>query len=494
LESVDVMSNDDVPFRRLPILDLLLGPAQIHFAEEKVPKKRSPGNLKKNTRVLDQINHGAAGVDLGASEVWVAVGEHLSETPVRTFGTTTAELRASAEWMKSIGVDTVAMEATGVYWVPAYEIYEEYGLNPILINSRSIRSFNGMKKSDYIDCQWIHLLHTFGILQASMRVEAEMIELRGYMRQRKNLVEQCSEQILLMQKALILMNLRLDQAVSDITGATGLRILRAIVEKGQRDPRKLAEMRDPACAKSEEQIAEALTGHYREEQLLALDHALRLWDFCQGLMRECDEHIDALLKKLPIKQSRETLPNARLTKGKARKNELRIEDGRALLYERLGVDLTLIAGLQVLTILTVLSECGFDLSRFPTAKHFTSWLGLSPGTNITGGRIISSRSRRTTNRAATALRLAAQSLLKTDTELGAFGRRLRGRTGPEKAITAVAAKLAHRIYDSLRTGRAYADRGPEYHDAIHRHRNLTSLTKRAKRFGMKLVPIETEAA
>ena len=431
---------------------------------------------------------------MGSTEIWVAVGEHLSEEAVRRFGTTTAQLRASAEWMKSIGADTVAIEATGVYWVPAYEIYEEYGLKPILINSRSIRSFNGMKKSDYIDCQWIQLLHTFGILQVSLRPEAEMIELRGYMRQRRNLTEQCSEQILLMQKALTLMNLRLDQAVSDITGATGLRILRAIVDDGVRDPKKLAEMRDPACAKSEEQIAEALTGHYRDEQLLALDHALRLWDFCQDLMRECDKRVETVLKKLPVKQSRETLPKARVTKGKARKNELRIADGRALLYERLGVDLTLIAGLQVLTILTVVSECGVDLSRFPTAKHFASWLGLSPGTNKTGGRVVSAKSRRTTNRAATALRLAAQSLLKTDTELGAFGRSLRGRVGPEKAITAVAAKLAHRIYDSLRTGRAYEDRGPGYHEAVHRERNLVALTKRARRFGMILVPIDTEAA
>jgi exonuclease VII small subunit len=314
------------------------------------------------------------------------------------------------------------------------------------------------------------------------------------MRQRRNLTEQCSEQILLMQKALTLMNLRLDQAVTDITGVTGLRILRAIVNDGQRDPKKLAEMRDPACAKSEEQIAEALTGHYRDEQLLALDHALRLWEFCQTLMRECDEHIETVLKKLPVKQSRETLPKARATKGKARKNELRIEDGGALLYERLGVDLTLIAGLQVLTILTVVSECGVDLSRFPTAKHFASWLGLSPGTNKTGGRVVSAKSRQTTNRAATALRLAAQSLLKTDTELGAFGRSLRGRIGPQKAITAVAAKLAHRIYDSLRTGKAYEDRGSGYHEAVHRQRNLSALTKRARRFGMILVPIDNAAA
>jgi transposase len=204
-----------------------------------VRKKRSPRSLKQNKRVLEQINHQAAGADMGSDAVWICVGEHMAEEPVRRFGTTTAQLRASAEWMRGLGVDTVALEATGVYWVPAYEIYQEYGLGPILINSRAIRSFNGMKKSDFIDCQWIQLLHTFGILQASVRAEDVMIELRGYMRQRKTLTEQCSEQIQRMQKALTLMNVRLDQAVSDITGVTGMRIMRAILE-GQRDPAKLA--------------------------------------------------------------------------------------------------------------------------------------------------------------------------------------------------------------------------------------------------------------
>ncbi len=455
-------------------------------------RKRSSGAGKKNKRVLEQINHNAAGADMGAREVWIAVGDHVSDEPVQKFGTTTSELRRSGEWMRSCGVDTVAMEATGVYWVAAFEIYEEYGLNPVLVSSRAIRNVNGMKKSDYIDCQWLHLLHTFGILQGSLRAEAEMIELRAYMRQRRMLTERASEHIQHMQKALVLMNVRLDQAVSDITGVTGMNILRAILE-GKRDPKELAKLRDPACAKSEEQIAEALTGHYREEQLFALDQALKLWDFHHHLIGECDKKIQAVIEKLPIKAERTTLPKARGKRGKPRKNEVQF-DARTLLYERLGVDLTQIAGLHILTILSVISECGFDLTRFPTAKHFCSWLGLSPGTNITGGRVVSARSRRTANRAATALRIAAQALADSNTELGAFYRRKKGQIGPEKAITATAAKLARRIYDSLRTGRPYSDRGPQFYDLIDRERSLASLQKRARRLNMRLVPIDQQEA
>ena len=421
---------------------------------------------------------------MGSDSVWICVGEHASAEPVRVFGTTTAQLRASAEWMQSVGVDTVALEATGVYWVAAYEIYEQYGLRPILINSRAIRSFNGLKKSDFLDCRWIQLLHTFGILQAGVRAESSMIELRGYMRQRKTLTEQCSEHIQRMQKALTLMNVRLDQAVSDITGATGMRILRSILA-GERDPARLASLRDPGCAQSESQIAEALSGHWREEQLFALEQTIALWDFCQTLMRQCDQRIEALVRTLPVR----IRADHKASRARRRKNQVSF-DGRSLLHERLGVDLTQIKGLEVLTVLTVISECGMDLSRFPTDNHYVSWLGLAPGTRKSGHRVLSSRSRRTTNRAATALRLAAQSLLKANSELGAFGRALRARIGAEKAITAVAAKLARRIYFSLQTGRVYQDRGAAYHDQQHRERTLASLHKRARRLGMQLLPLQ----
>jgi transposase len=457
-----------------------------------VPKKRSPRNLKQNKRVLEQINHQAAGADMGSDSVWICVGDHLSDKPVRTFGTTTAQLVASAEWMVSVGVQTLALEATGVYWVAAYEIYEEHGLRPILINSRAIRDFNGMKKSDFIDCQWIHLLHTFGVLQPSVRVEPHMIELREYMRQRRTLVEQASAQIQRMQKALTLMNVRLDQAVTDITGVTGMRILREIL-KGERDPGRLAALRDPGCAKTELQIKEALTGHWRDEQLFTLEQTVKLWDYYRALISECDLKVEAVLTKLPLRPVQAPVQaRAKTSSAKPRKNQFTF-DARTLLRERLGVDLTDIKGLDALTILTVISETGIDLSRFPTDKHYTSFLGLAPGTKKSGHRVLSSRSRRTTNRAATALRLAAQSLLKSECELGAFGRSLRARIGAEKAITAVACKLARRIYMSLQTGRPFLDRGAVYHDEQHAKRTLDSLRKRAKRLGLQLVPIQEVA-
>jgi len=451
-------------------------------------KKQSPGTRKKNRKVLEQINHHAAGADMASEEVVVCVGEGVDEEPIRTFGTTTAQLNKAGEWMLSCGIDTVAIEATGVYWVPAYEIWQEQGLKPVLVESNSIHSLNGKKKSDFIDAHWLQLLHTFGLLRPCQRAERSMIELRGYMRRRREVTEASSACIQHMHAALTLMNVRLDQAVTDITGLTGMRIIREIL-KGERDPLVLAQMRDERCLKNEQEIAEALTGHYRAEQVFVLDQAVQAWDFHQQQLRQCDQQIEKVLQTLPSKADRKNLPKARRSAGKPRKNELRINDGRTLLYERLGVDLTLIDGLQVITILTVISECGIDLSRFPTYKHFCSWLGLCPGTRRSGKRVLSSRSRRTTNRAATALRLAAQSLHRSQTALGAFYRRIKARLGPEKATTATANKLAKLIYLSLTTGRVYIDPGPDYFDSANQLNALKQLRRRASKLGYQLTPI-----
>lgn len=450
-------------------------------------KKRSPGTNKKNRRVLEQINHHAAGADMGSEEVVVCVGEGADEEPIRTFGTTTAQLRKAGEWMLGCGIDTVAIEATGVYWVPAYEIWQEQGFKPVLVESNSIHSLNGKKKSDFIDAHWLQILHTFGLLRPCQRAERSMIELRGYMRRRREVTEASSASIQHMHAALTLMNVRLDQAVTDITGLTGMGIIRAILE-GKRDPFELAQMRDERCLKTEAQIAEALTGHYRDEQLFVLKQAVQAWDFHQQQLRECDSEIENVLERLPSKADRSTLPKARRRAGKPRKNEPRI-DGRTLLYERLGVDLTLIDGLQVITILTVISECGIDLSRFPTYKHFCSWLGLCAGTRRSGKRVLSSRSRRTTNRAATALRLAAQSLHRSQTALGSFYRRMKARLGPEKATTATANKLAKLIYLSLTTGMVYRDPGPDYFEQTNQTKALKQLRRRASKLGYQLTPI-----
>jgi len=425
---------------------------------------------------------------MGSEAVVVCVGEGVGEEGIRTFGTTTAQLRQAGEWMIRCGVDTVAIEATGVYWVPAYEIWQEQGLRPVLVESNSIHSLNGRKKSDFIDAHWLQLLHTFGLLRPCQRAEREMIELRGYMRRRREVTEASSACIQHMHAALTLMNIRLDQAVTDITGLTGMRIIREIL-KGERDPLVLAGMRNERCVKTEQQIAEALTGHYRDEQLFVLDQAVQAWDFHQQQLRHCDQQIETVLQRLPNKARRENAPVPRRNTGRPRKNELRIEEGRTLLFERLGVDLTLIDGVQVTTILTVISECGIDLSRFPTYKHFCSWLGVCAGTRRSGKRILSSRSRRTTNRAATALRLAAQSLHRSQSALGAFYRRIKARLGPQKATTATANKLAKLIYLSLTTGIVYIDPGPDYLEPANQANALKHLRRRASKLGYQLTPI-----
>lgn len=452
-------------------------------------RKHSPRTKarKKNTKVLGQINHNAAGADLGSKEVVIAVRDDLGIEPFHAFATTTAQLRAAGQWMLDCGVDTVAVEATGVYWVPAYEIWEDMGLKPVLVDSNSIHTVNGKKKSDFVDAQWLQILHTFGLLKPCRRVESQMVELRGYMRRRREVTNGASESIQHMHQALTLMNLRLDQVLSDITGATGQRILEAIL-KGTRDPQELAKFRDASCQCSEEQFIEALTGHYRDEQVFSLRQAYERWRFDQTQLRDCDTEVEKVLSRLPKKADRQVLPKARIKRGKPRKNEPKL-DGRSILFESLGTDLTAITGLSTLTILIVISECGMDLTRFPTYKHFCSWLGLSPGTRISGGRRLSSRSRRTTNRAATALRLAAQSLHSSKTSLGAFYRRMKARLGPEKATTATAHKLAKMIYLSLTAGLVYSDPGPDYLSSKNKDKTLKNLHQRAKKLGYQLVPI-----
>jgi len=428
-------------------------------------------------------------VDAGSEEHWVAAPDPTGEgTLVRTFPTTTSGLYELCDWLVECGADTVAIEATGVYWVPLYEVLESRGLKPVLADSRSVGSINGQKKSDMLDCQWMKTLHSFGLLRPSFIPSKEVLIFRGYMRQRRTVIQSASECVLRMQKALTLMNVRVDQAVTDITGVTGMGIIREIL-KGERDLDKLAAMRQPGCAKSHEEIVEALRGHYREDHLLALEQAVTQWDVFGTLIAEIDKRVATCLEGFTKTASREKLPGSRRKPAK-RKAEPRFE-ARELLFEILGVDLTQIDGLSVSTLMTVFSECGTDLTRFESGKHFCSWLGLSPGTRISGSKRLSSRTRRTTNRAATALRLAAQALERSKSALGAFYRRLKGRLGPQKAITATAHKLARLIYRCLTQKIQYVDPGPDYLLERNREKYLRNLHQRAKALGMTLVPIAT---
>jgi transposase len=382
-----------------------------------MPKRRRTQRRKRKTKkvevpeleALQQINLNAAGLDIGDDEIYVAVPEGREEVSVRVFQTFTRDLYALVGWLQACGVDTVAMESTGVYWIPTYEILEEHGFEVYLVNARHIKNVPG-KKTDILDCQWIQQLHTYGLLHASFRPPEDICALRALVRHRGNLIRSCASEIQRMQKALQQMNVKLTNVISDITGVTGMMIIRDIVA-GERDPHKLAQHRDPRCAKSETEIAKSLEGNYRSEHVFALKQALEAYDFHQQQIKDCDLEIE---KRYAAFEPKVDVAEKPLPPGKGRGTKPRGNEPdfslREYLYQMAGVDLTQIEGVNALTIQKVLSETGVDMSFWPSVKHFTSWLSLSPHNDKTGGKVIRSRTKKTQNRAAAALRMAAQSL------------------------------------------------------------------------------------
>lgn len=435
------------------------------------------------------IHPDAAGLDISVSEIWVCVPPDRASPNVRAFGTFTPDLQALAEWLTQCGVTSVAMESTGVYWIPVYELLEALGFEVYLVNARHIKNVPG-RKSDVQDCQWVQQLHTCGLLSASFRPAAEMVALRAYLRHRASLVEYRAAHIQHMHKALQQMNIQLTQVLSDITGVTGLQIIRAIVA-GERDPVKLAQLRDPRCKSSADEIAKALTGHYRPEHVFALRQALALYDFYTTQIQECDTQVEqqysAIRPSFPDADDLPPLPpnpkwNSHSKNGPA--GELREH-----LYRLTGVDLTAVGGLEVSTAQTVLAEIGTDMTRWPTVKHFCSWLGLAPHHDITGGKVLKSRTLKVHNRAAQALKLAAQSVGRSDSALGAFYRRLKARLGPAQAITALAHKLARILYHLLKHREPYHDLGRDAYEQQFRERELKSLHRKAAKLGFQLTPL-----
>ena len=447
--------------------------------------KKSKKQIKrKHSGVFERINYNAGGIDAGAEEHYVAVPEDRATPSARKFSTTTAGLYELADWLTAARVDTVAVEATGVYCVPLLEVLEARGIRVLLAKPSSLKSVNDHQKSDMMDCQWIQLLHTFGLLRASHR-PAEVIQTyRTYNRQRQMLIEQASRSIEHMKRALTSMNVRVELAVTDVTGKTGMSIIRAIL-KGERDPHELAKLRDPRCQKSEPAIAEALFGKYSDDHLFELHQAVQTWDHFQSLITECNARLEAQASVFEKKASRATIPNPRRVEH-VRKNVLTF-DARTLFYEILGQDLTQIDGISTATVSAFLAEVGSDVSAFADEKHFSSWLRLCPGQNTTGGRNRSGRNRTTTNRLATALRIASQTLAHSKSAMGAFYRRKRAQLGPQKAVTAAAHKLAHMIYFTLKYQRPYVDPGPDHYTEKHRDKILHAMQKRAKQFGYELV-------
>jgi transposase len=447
--------------------------------------------MSTNKNALSMVNPGAAAIDIGSTMHMAAVNPNADDSPIRAFGTFTQELHDMARWFKTCGVTSVAMESTGVYWIPAYEILEEHGIHVILVNARYAKNVPG-RKTDVSDAAWLQRLHSYGLLRGSFRPEAGIATLRAYLRQRERLIEYAASHIQHMQKALMEMNIQLHHVVSDITGVTGMRIIRAIVE-GERTPHALAEMRDVRCRSSRETICAALSGNWREEHVFALTQALALFDFYQTKILECDRKLEASLKALAAGQDHDArnLPKVR-TKTK-QMNEPDFEV-RTALYRVLGVDLTQIHGIGPSLALKLVGECGTDLAAWPSAKHFTSWLCLAPGNKISGGKLLSSKTRRSSSRAAALLRLAAITLGRGDTALGAFYRRISARAGKAKAVTATARKIAVLFYNSLRYGMKYDDPGAAQYEERYRSRVIANLQRRAKAFGFTLEKLPDQPA
>jgi len=452
--------------------------------------RRATGKPRVSPTVLERLNPHVAGIDCGAAAHYVAVPPDRDPQPVQRFSTFTTDLTRLADWLAACRVTSVAMEATGVYWIPVYEILEARGFEVLLVNARHLKNVPG-RKSDVSDCEWIRELHSVGLLRASFRPTAEIVVLRAYLRHRQTLLETRSGHVLRMQKALVQMNVQLPLVVTDITGVTGLRILRDIVA-GRHDPQQLATHRDHRCKASDAEIAAALTGNYRAEHLFVLQQHLALYDACETQLTACDAAIDAYVHVLTARVATPTtaLPPPRVTK-KARDNAPRFEMRAPLHQLTGGIDLSQIDGIAPYTALRVLAEIGTDMSRWPTEKHFTSWLTLAPKNKISGGRLLSSRTQPAANRAAATLRMAAMSLGRTDTALGAFYRRLAARIGKPQALTATARKLAILIYRALKGDLAYRDPGADAYHQQQRSRTLRRIRQRAASLGFNLVSRET---
>jgi transposase len=443
-------------------------------------KKRTKN---KTQEIFRTINPNAAGIDIGSEEHWVAVPEDRDEQPVRKFGCFTSDLYALAGWLKKCNIETVAMESTSVYWIPLFQVLERRGFEVKLVNARHVKHVPG-RKTDAQDCQWLQQLHTFGLLSGSFRPEDSICVLRSYCRHRENLIQYASAHIQHMQKALIQMNLHLHKVISDISGLTGMRIIKAILA-GERNPLTLAKMRDPRVKNSPETIAKALEGDYRQEHVFALKQAVEAYEIYQSQIRDCDREIEAHLAKLDSKVDDKNLPPS-IKKNQKPKGNAPHFDLRGHLYRISGVDFTQIHGLDASSVYTILSEVGLDPSAFPTAKNFTNWLALCPNNRITGGKVKSSKTRKAKNRAANAFRLAARSAGNSTSALGGYFRRMRSRLGAPEAITATAHKIARIFFHLWRTGQPYQDPGQDYYEQKYKERVLANIIKKAKNLGYEI--------
>jgi len=445
--------------------------------------KRGWRQGKKGTSELRRINPRAAGIDIGSASHWVAIDPSLTDQPVREFKAYTGDLHALADWLVEHKIQTVAMESTGVYWIPLFEVLRERGLEVCLVDARATKQVAG-RKSDVSDCQWIQELHSYGLLKQAFVPEAQIATLRSYVRQRDRWVTEAGRSIQHMQQALELMNVKLTEVVSDITGTTGMAIIDSILA-GERDAGRLSELRDSRCSHSQEEIARALLGSWREEHLFALGQARRYYTYLGEQIAACDTQIAAAMAACASPGGPSSEPP------KAGKRDASPHpfgfDAHGHCYQMAGVDLTAIDGVGVNTVLKVLAETGIDMSPWRSERAFGSWLGIAPNPRKSGGRVLRSTTNPNSQRAAMAFRLAARSLSNSKSALGAFYRRLRARIGAPKAITATAYKIAKLFYLMLKNKRPYQDVGQAVYDERFRARRVRSLNRMAAELGFELV-------
>jgi len=427
---------------------------------------------------MSRVNPHAAGVDIGAHEIMVCVpGDDENTQLVRSFGNYTANLQAIAAWLKEHHIETVAMESTGVYWIPLFEMLEAAGFRCNLISAHSLRRIPG-RKSDVLDCQWIQTLHSYGLLESSFRPEADLVALRTLLRHRAQLLEHRAPHILHMQKALLQMNVQLSQVLSDVTGQTGQAIIRAIVT-GERDPYKLAALRNHRCQKSEEEIAKALTGSWREEHLFVLKQSLEMYDFYTRQVEACDAEIERVYHTIrPNEDSSEDDDRPAQKRKSCSKNAPKGGAIRQHLKRICGVDVTAIHGLGEVLAQEIVMGTGTDMSKFPDAKPFCSWLGLAPKNEISGGKVLRSATFKTRNRAGQAFRRAAASVMRSDCVFGVFYRRMKARIGPAQAAVATAHFMARVYYRMLKDKVEYQPLSAEEYETRYRQQQVRYLQKK----------------
>lgn len=442
---------------------------------------------------MSKMRPKAAGLDIGAHEIVGCIpGEEENTQEVQTFGTYTSDLVGIGDWFQGKGITSVAMESTGVYWSPVFEYLESLGIECCLIRAAALKKVPG-RKTDVLDSQWIQTLHSYGLLNASFRPEADMVALRTLLRHRAQLVEHRSPHILHMQKALLQMNLQLSQVLTSITGQTGLLIIRAIVA-GERDPQQLAALRNWRCQKDEGEIAEALTGTWRDEHLFVLKQSLALYDFYTQQLTECDCEIEQTFSLLKPRWEVTAEEEAAIMTAGAGKKDNRSKNApdnvqsRAHIKRITGIDLMAVPGISASLAQTILAEIGTDMSKFPNEKHFCSWLGRAPQNEVSGGKTLKSRTLKTKNRAGQAFRLAARSQARSDTEFGAFYRRMKSRVGPAQAMVATAHKMASVVFHMLSKGEEYQPLGAAEYEQQFKERQIRFLKRKAAKLGLQVIP------